>query len=74
LVAKDGEDVLVAADGPAFSHRVAEVLDGVHDRVGASARRRVCRDYSWDRARRKFQAAALGIRSQSVSRSRELGP
>jgi len=62
LEAEDGEDVLVAEDAAAFSHRVGEVLNGKHEQVGDSARRRVCRDYDWDRARRKFQAAALGTR------------
>jgi sugar transferase (PEP-CTERM/EpsH1 system associated) len=60
LEAEDGEDVLVAADGPAFSRRVVEALDGVHDHVGSFARQRVCRDYDWDRVRQRFRAAALG--------------
>jgi sugar transferase (PEP-CTERM/EpsH1 system associated) len=59
LAAQDGEDVLVAADGPVFSQRVGEVLGGMHGEMGALARQHVCRDYDWDRARQGFRSAVL---------------
>jgi len=65
LEAQDGEEVLVGADAPAFSQRVAEVVNGMHEKVGALARRRVCRDYDWERARQGFRAAVFADDAES---------
>lgn len=55
-----GRDVLIAADAEAWAERIAEVLDGRHEQLGAHARAAVETGHDWGVTLRALDAALEG--------------
>ncbi len=54
IQAREGEDLLVADDPADYARRIEEILIGTHPKMGASARRQVCREHDWDVSLERF--------------------